>query len=117
MIYLDVIKKSPLTPITVQVLRPLALLVTGAVEGRVAAEEDVDHHPETPEVTLLVVHQILIAVLNVDLHHLRRHELWGPHRAAQDRRGVRPAPGGELDGGAQPEVTELHRDQVVLVHA
>ena len=43
-------------------LVPAAALAAGAGEGRVAAKEDVLHHPEAPEVAPLIVNQILIAV-------------------------------------------------------
>ena len=36
-------------------------LVAGVNEGRVAAGEDVGHHPEAPEVALLVSHKVLLA--------------------------------------------------------
>ena len=70
-------------------------LVAGVKEGRVAAGEDVGHRPEAPEVTLLVVHMVLLAFIDVGLNHHQGHELGAPI-------GV---PGMELCPRA--EVTEL----------
>ena len=58
--YLDVVKQSPLTLLAAASLLPATNLAAGSGEGRVAAEEDVGHHPEAPEVVSLVVHQVLI---------------------------------------------------------
>ena len=51
---------------------PAAALVpaAGPGEGRVAAEEDVGHHPEAPEVVPPVVHQVL-------LHHHAEQSIVG----------------------------------------
>ena len=45
-------------------LLPATNLAAGSVEGWVPAEEDVGYHPEAQQVTPLVVHQILLAVLD-----------------------------------------------------
>ena len=55
---------------------------------RVAADEDVGHQPEALEVTPLVVHQVLLAVLYEGLHHLRGHELGAPLWGQQHGRGL-----------------------------
>ena len=58
--YLDVVKQSPLTLLAAASLVPAAHLAAGPREGGVAAEEDVGHHPDAPEVVPLVVHQVLL---------------------------------------------------------
>ena len=63
--YLDVVKQSPLTLLLPPLFQPQA-----PGEGRVAAEEDVGHHPEAPEVVPLVVHQVL-------LHHHAEQSIVG----------------------------------------
>ena len=78
--YLDVVKQSPLTLLAAASLVPAAHLAAGSGEGRVAAEEDVGHHPEAPEVAPLVVHQVLLAVLDEGLHHLWGHKLGAPQQ-------------------------------------
>ena len=62
--YLDVVKQSPLTLLAAASLLPATNLAAGSVEGWVPAEEDVGYHPEAQQVTPLVVHQILLAVLD-----------------------------------------------------
>ena len=57
-------------------------LVAGVNEGRVAAGEDVGHHPdpEAPEVALLMLvsHKVLLAFTDGGLNHLQGHELGAP---------------------------------------
>ena len=53
--YLDTVEEAALTLVAESSLVPAAALAAGAGEGRVAAEEDVGHYPEAPEVSPLIV--------------------------------------------------------------
>ena len=101
---LDVGEEVHLTVVTLPPGRPGAVLATRPTEGRVAGQKDVHHHPEAPQVTPLVILEVLLRVLDEGLHDLRSHELGAANRGQKKRRGVGAAAGVELDPGAEVEV-------------
>jgi len=72
---LDVVEEVELTEVAGAARSPGALVATGATEGRVAAEQDVHHHAQTPEVTPLVVLEIFLGVFYEGFYDLGCHEL------------------------------------------
>ena len=72
---LDVVEEVELAEVAGPARSPGALVATGATEGRVAAEQDVHHDAQTPEVTSLVVLEIFLGVFYEGFHDLGCHEL------------------------------------------
>lgn len=86
-----------------------------AVEGRIAAEQDVHDDAKTPEIAALVV---VVGLSDEGLDDLGRHELGATHRRQQ--LGSRQGRGRgvvELDAGAQVEVADLDGRELVRVDA
>ena len=114
---LDVGEEVELALVALAARRPAAVPAAGAAEGRVAGQQDVEHHAEAPQVAPLVVREVLLRVLDEGLHDFGRHELRAAHGRQQQRRGVGAAARVELDPGAEVEVAELDRGERVPVHA
>lgn len=95
--------------------RPGALLPAGPAEWRVAAEQDVHHDAEAPEVTTLVVLEVLLGVFYEGFNNLWCHELCRANRSEEQRSGVRTSAGVELDAGAKIKVAKFYWSESVSV--
>ena len=112
---LDVGEEVELAPVALASRRPGALLATGAAEGRVAAEQDVHHDAQAPEVTTLVVLEVLFGVFYEGFNNLGCHELGGANRSQEQRSGVRTSAGVELYAGAKIKVAKFDGSESVSV--
>lgn len=112
---LDAGEEQLLAGLTVLAPGPAAVCAAVPVERRIAAEQNVHDHAETPEIATLVV---IIGLADEGLDHFRRHELGAAHRRQKLRRGhgtrQRVV---ELDARSKIEVAYLDRRQLVRIHA
>jgi len=113
---LDVIEEVELAEVAGAALGPTARVTAVTGEGRVPAQQDVHHHPQAPQVTPLVVLEVVLGVIDESLDDLRSHELGAADRSTEQRRRVGAASRVELDAGPEVKVTELHRSKSVIVH-
>ena len=72
---LDVVEEVELAEVAGPARSPGALVAAGAAEGRVAAEEDVHHDAQAPQVATLVVLEILLRLFDEGFDNLGCHEL------------------------------------------
>merc|ERR1712154_351099 len=67
---LDVVEEVELAEVTGPSRSPGALVAAGATEGRVAAEQDVHHHTQAPQVATLVILEIFLRVFYEGFHEI-----------------------------------------------
>ena len=112
---LDVVEKVQLTKLTISPLGPTTLFPTGPTKGRVATEQDVHHHSKTPQVTPLVILEVILSILNKSLNNLWSHKLCASNWCKEQWSGVGTTTRVELDAGAKIKVAEFDWRKTIIV--
>ena len=112
---LNVVEEVDLAKITGSSLSPAALFATRPTKGRVATEQDVHHHSKTPQVTPLVILEVILRILNKSLNNLWSHKLCASNWCKEQWSGVGTTTRVELDAGAKIKVAEFDWRKTIIV--